>query len=155
MNHYRRFIRHSSAIANPKKSEGKSISIEEVRGYQYWAMTGFAERFDTVNCLQSSLLALKTLPKPGDCPSLRGVVYSEPPRCIFPDHVTGKPAPTFLTLWGLQKGSGDCKNDGADRRTQFAPSCAIIFVSPQRVSGRDDIVRWQEPNHQYVNYSVV
>src|SRR5271156_5127442 len=37
---------------------------------QYWAMTGFAERFNTVKCLKSSLLTLKTLPKPGDCPSL-------------------------------------------------------------------------------------
>ena len=37
---------------------------------QYWAMTGFAERFNTVNCLKSSLLTLKTLSKPGDCPSL-------------------------------------------------------------------------------------
>src|SRR5271168_4296304 len=33
-------------------------------------MTGFAERFNTVKCLKSSLLTLKTLPKPGDCPSL-------------------------------------------------------------------------------------
>src|SRR5271155_774260 len=33
-------------------------------------MTGFAEPFNTVKCLNSSLLTLKTLPKPGDCPSL-------------------------------------------------------------------------------------
>ena len=33
-------------------------------------MTGFVERFNTVKCLKSSLLTLKTLPKPGDCPSL-------------------------------------------------------------------------------------
>src|SRR5277367_4541788 len=33
-------------------------------------MTGFAERFNTVKCLKSSLLTLKTLPKPGHCPSL-------------------------------------------------------------------------------------
>src|SRR5271170_6219234 len=44
----------------------------EVEAYsdQYWAMTGFAERFNTVKCLKSSLLTLKTLPKPGHCPSL-------------------------------------------------------------------------------------
>src|SRR5271170_3664599 len=33
-------------------------------------MTGFAERFNTLKCLKSSLLTLKMLPKPGDCPSL-------------------------------------------------------------------------------------
>src|SRR5271170_4989491 len=33
-------------------------------------MTRFAERFNTVKCLKSSLLTLKMLPKPGDCPLL-------------------------------------------------------------------------------------
>src|SRR5271155_1846690 len=42
---------------------------------------------------------------------------------------------------GTAKGSGDCKNVGADRATQIAPTCANHFVSPQRVWGRDDIVR--------------
>src|SRR5271155_4543711 len=70
-----------------------------------------------------------------------GVVYSEPPRCIFPEHVIGKFCAIILTLWGLQKGSGDCENDGADPTTRFAPSCAIIFVSPQRVWGREAVFR--------------
>src|SRR5271170_2177324 len=73
---------------------------------------------------------------------LRGVVHStKHGRFIFPDHVIWKSAPTLTTLWGLQKGSGDCKNVGADRATQIAPTCANHFVSPQRVWGRDDIVR--------------
>src|SRR5271170_7298074 len=42
---------------------------------------------------------------------------------------------------GTAKGSGDCKNVGADRATQIAPTCANHFVSPQRVWGRYDIVR--------------
>src|SRR5271156_190959 len=42
---------------------------------------------------------------------------------------------------GTAKGSGDCKNVGADRATQIAPTCANHFVSPQRVWGREDIVR--------------
>src|SRR5271155_4913807 len=45
---------------------------EHIGRTQYWAMTGFAERFNTVKCLKSSLLTLKTLPKPSDCPSLDG-----------------------------------------------------------------------------------
>src|SRR5271155_2788724 len=45
---------------------------------------------------------------------------------------------------GTAKGSGDCKNVGADRATQIAPTCANHFVSPQRVWGRDDIVRTPE-----------
>ena len=45
------------------------------------------------------------------------------------------------TLWGQQKGSGDCKNVDADHATRFASTCVNHFVSPQRVWGQEDIVR--------------
>jgi len=41
---------------------------------------------------------------------------------IFPDHVIWKFAPAWVTLWGLQKGSGDCKNAGADQRHAICAS---------------------------------
>jgi hypothetical protein len=50
-------------------------------------------------------------------------------------------APTLNALWGQPRGSGDCKNVGADHATQIAPTCANHFVSPQRVWGRDDMDR--------------
>jgi len=53
-------------------------------------------------------------------------VLSNVVRLIFPDHVTGKFAPSF---WGFRT----AKMMAQMGPTRFAPSCAIIFVSHWRV----------------------
>jgi hypothetical protein len=62
-------------------------------------------------------------------------------RLIFLNHMIGKFCAVIQTLWELQKIFEDCKTDGADRPPRFATSCSTIFVTPQRVWERDDIVR--------------
>ena len=80
------------------------------------------------------------------------MVYSRHARFIFPAHVTGKLRQHLGPSGdpGQPKGSGDCKNVDADRATRFASTCVNHFVSPERVSGLEDIIRW---NAEF--YSVV
>jgi hypothetical protein len=66
-------------------------------------------------------------------------------------------ASTFGTLWGQPKGSGDCKNVDAVCATRFASTCVNHFVSPERVSGLEDInrVQWREDIVRSVSGSVI